>query len=216
MDKTVKWAIEELAAHGFQVDESHAKKVRVTHPNSDDVGWLKTTSGSERHARNFVRQMFRRHGVLTEEDRAKRNGQAVKERRAQEAAAEAEKVAAAKAAAERAVKEMTYAERARTWHADHGVKDLAMTKHAASRALDMAFTQEDLLETFYEPEKVYYTRKYEAWCLTRGKCTLSVQVNDGTATVLTVLFATEKQWRQDFRTYGEYDNRTLRDGPPDE
>lgn len=213
-DKITQWAVQQYRDHGFEVDDSNPKKYRITHPKSGETRWMNSRN-DEGHVKKVMQQMFKRHGVETEQDRAKRDAQAVKERQLAQAAAEraAEEERQALAGDDR---DAAAWKAAQTWHKDHGVQDLALTHHAAARALDMALTKEDIEEAFLDPHEAFYSHKHEAWTLRRGKIALGIAVRDKIAVVLTILWSTRELWVADIEERGAYGDRVaVKDNLPE-
>lgn len=84
---------------------------------------------------------------------------------------------------------------------DIGGRPVTFTRHATERILDMALEPEEVRAALLDPEHQWPSPSYPGFTLMRsGRVTLSTTVEaDGTLKVVTVLWATQEAWLQDYQ-----------------
>jgi len=74
----------------------------------------------------------------------------------------------------------------------------AMSKHALSRAVDMALDPEEIRQTIEHPRSQFWSDRTQSWQYTRGRITVCFrQSQEGIWTVTTILWATPAAWVTD-------------------
>jgi hypothetical protein len=85
-----------------------------------------------------------------------------------------------------------------------------LSPHAIERALEMSVEGDEITDAMRHPEWSYLNYKYNNWCLTAGRITVCVNVRDGQARIVSVLWSTKDGWLADYARGGTTD-RTPRD-----
>jgi hypothetical protein len=86
-----------------------------------------------------------------------------------------------------------------------------LTRHALSRALDMALDGEEIRKAIFEPESTGWSLKYECETRTAGRVTVSCRRVEDTVLVVTILWATPEAWEADYKIAPLPGGRTPRD-----
>lgn len=84
------------------------------------------------------------------------------------------------------------------------------SSHAQRRMAEMLLRVDEVTRAYREPVKAFYQRKYDVWCLSRGRVTLAVTFNDPTPALVTVLWATREGWEASYAA-GHVKGRAPRD-----
>lgn len=75
---------------------------------------------------------------------------------------------------------------------------LIFSKHAIQRALDMAVEPEEIQDAIHRPDRIGWSPKYGNELWTAGRVTLAVAEQGDDEVVVTILWSSERAWRDDY------------------